>query len=296
MRGWIALAAMALGIGCTATRVPRNTETHAQLSGSGFVTLPRLADDLQLQYRGEESGLIELSAPPNHVMFVEDSRRVLINATHVSMIDPCMRRGNDYILTADDAELVRRRYQELRTAQLPPAAPPRPLPLAITPVPASGLPLAWRPAPGVSVRAWQYIVIHHEASATGSAAYIHKLHQARGWDGLGYDFVIGNGSLSADGEVEAGYRWTQQLTGAHARANENDDNRWNLHGIGICLVGDFTKTRPTKRQMDALVKLVRALREEYDIPVSRIVPHRYVRSTECPGDLFPWDDFIARVR
>ena len=83
---------------------------------------------------------------------------------------------------------------------------------------------------------------------------------------------------------------------AHARARTGDDNRWNLHGISICLVGDFTKTAPSSRQLDTLEGLVRALRAEYDISVRNIVPHRFVRPTECPGPKFPWQEFLARVR
>ena len=79
-------------------------------------------------------------------------------------------------------------------------------------------------------------------------------------------------------------------------ATPNDDNRWNLHGIGICLVGDFTAGRPSQRQMDALVTLVRNLMREYDIPARSVVPHSGVSATVCPGPRFPWDEFKARLR
>ena len=155
---------------------------------------------------------------------------------------------------------------------------------------------AWHPDPGVKTRAWRYIVIHHTAGATGSAAYIHRLHRQRGWDGLGYHFVVGNGSMTGAGEIELGYRWRAQLKGAHARARAKDDNRWNLNSIGVCLVGDFTDGGPSSKQLDAVVRLVRALRAEYGIPAGNVVPHRFVRQTECPGVSFPWDEFITRIR
>ena len=82
----------------------------------------------------------------------------------------------------------------------------------------------------------------------------------------------------------------------NARARPGDDNRWNLHSIGVCLVGDFTRMGPSERQMDALVRLVRALMAEYDIPPDAVVPHRFVHGTECPGISFPWDEFVARIR
>ncbi|MHC4971148.1 MAG: peptidoglycan recognition protein family protein [Planctomycetota bacterium] len=261
------------------------------MPGSGYVTLTRLADDLDLDYRGEGAGYIELSAPPDAVMLVRDSRRAVVNGETVDLHSPCMVRGEDFILAPEDAAKLTRTLNELRSSRHEPeplVVPARPSP------PRTGLPVAWRPP--VSARKWRYIVIHHMASARGSAVVIDREHKKRGWDGLGYHFVIGNGSLTGDGTVEVGYRWTQQEKGAHARARPGDDNRWNRHGIGICLIGDFTKTAPSRKQLDTLVGLVRALRAEYGVPVDNIVPHRFVRPTECPGPKFPWREFLARVR
>ncbi len=292
MRGYLALVLL-VAVGCQTPRAPVNNVTVARMPGTRYVTLARLADDLDLDYRGEEEGYIELSAPPDAVMLVRDSRRAVVNGEPVALENPCMVRGEEFILDPQDAAKLTRTLNELRSSRNEPeplVVPPRPAP------PRSGLPAAWRPPQGVKVRKWRYIVIHHMAAPRGSAAVIHRMHKKRGWDGLGYHFVVGNGSLTADGQVEVGYRWSRQLKGAHARARQGDDNRWNLHGIGICLVGDFTQTAPSRKQLDTLVALVRALRTEYDISVGNIVPHRFVRPTECPGPRFPWREFLSRVR
>src|SRR5690606_17117137 len=63
---------------------------------------------------------------------------------------------------------------------------------------------------------WQAIVIHHSGAPYGTAESIDKEHRALGLDGLGFHFVIGNGSGLGDGEVYSGYRWEEQLPGAHA--------------------------------------------------------------------------------
>jgi N-acetyl-anhydromuramyl-L-alanine amidase AmpD len=115
-------------------------------------------------------------------------------------------------------------------------------------------------------------------------------------DGLGYHFVIGNGTLSGDGEIEVGYRWKSQIHGAHARAKPGDDNRWNELGIGICLIGDFRYVEPSEQQLDTLVRLVRSLRVAYAIPAASVVPHEFVKPTICPGPKFPWAEFHARIR
>ena len=136
-------------------------------------------------------------------------------------------------------------------------------------------------------REWRHIVVHHSASVVGSASIFDKAHKERGWDGLGYHFVIGNGSASGDGEVEVGYRWKRQQAGAHAGNAE-----YNQAGIGICLVGDFEHGgRPSARQMASLRALVRFLQVKTGVPTSEICGHGNVpgKSTECPGknlDLF----------
>ena len=135
----------------------------------------------------------------------------------------------------------------------------------------------------IVTREWRHIVIHHSASAIGSASIFDKVHREQnGWVGLGYDFVIGNGSASGDGEVEVGFRWQRQMEGAHAGNFE-----YNQHGIGICLVGDFqNSTGPTARQMESLRRLVRFLQVKTGIPTSEVVGHCNVpgKHTACPGD------------
>ncbi len=137
-------------------------------------------------------------------------------------------------------------------------------------------------------RRWRYIVIHHSGTPSGNAAAFDRHHRVnRGWDGLGYHFVIGNGKGSADGGVEVGYRWSKQLTGAHAGRAPDNSNLMNETGIGICLVGNFDITRPTANQMAMLRSLVAYLRGYCGIPAEHVLLHRDIRGTRCPGKNFP---------
>jgi hypothetical protein len=294
MRAGIALVVIAFAAGCQAARTPQVRETSADLPGRTYVSVQRLADKLELDYLGEADGFIEMSAAPDYVMLARDSRSAVVNGERVAMGQPCLRRGSDYVVSAGDAELVTSKLASFRSGR----RPVEPVPLSIAPsLPSSGLPPEWHPRAGARTRDWQAIVIHHAAMPSGDARTIHKVHLANpGWDGLGYHFVVGNGTQSGDGEVEVGFRWREQREGAHARARKGDDNRWNLHGIGICLVGDFTTTAPSQRQMDSVVRLVRALMAEYGIPADNVVPHSFVHATECPGARFPWGQFISRLR
>jgi hypothetical protein len=147
------------------------------------------------------------------------------------------------------------------------------------PAPAmAGIARAW--IPNAPARPWKWIVIHHSASPSGNAAKFDKEHRAKGWDELGYHFVIGNGTDSGNGQVEVGPRWPKQKWGAHAKTA---DNRYNDFGIGICLVGNFDIERPTPQQLQSLAKLTAYLMKTYHIPASNVIGHRDTKPTNCPG-------------
>jgi N-acetyl-anhydromuramyl-L-alanine amidase AmpD len=139
-------------------------------------------------------------------------------------------------------------------------------------------PAAWKPR--VAPRHWKWIVIHHSATPGGSMAFFDKEHKAKGWDGVGYHFVIGNGTESGDGQIEVTQRWPLQKWGAHAKTV---DNRFNEHGIGICLVGNFDVERPSPKQMQSLARLVAHLSQTYRISPQNVVGHKDTKATDCPG-------------
>ena len=152
------------------------------------------------------------------------------------------------------------------------------------------VPAGWLPPGGITSR-WTDIIIHHSATATGGARAFDQHHRVdNGWDELGYHFVIGNGTDSADGAIEVGPRWIKQKHGAHCKTQ---DNYYNDHGIGICLVGDFTQGSPSPAQLASLVKLLCFLTSECGIPAERVCGHGGVtHRTACPGHKFP----LAAVR
>ena len=150
------------------------------------------------------------------------------------------------------------------------------------------IPKDWLPLPQVEKK-WTAIVIHHSGTKDGNAAIFDRWHkEGKHWEGVGYDFVIGNGDDSGDGQVEVTFRWRNQKIGAHCGGTRG--NWANREAVGICLVGNFNHTVPTTRQMESLVKLIRFLQNRYGIPKSRVYGHNTTpgaRKTECPGKKFP---------
>jgi N-acetylmuramoyl-L-alanine amidase len=168
--------------------------------------------------------------------------------------------------------------QQARAPSTKPTAAPQPVIAQQRAKNPPGVPQDW--LIHVPANQWQYIVIHHSATPSGNAAAFDRMHKAKGWDELGYHFVIGNGTMSGDGQIEVGPRWEKQKWGAHAKTA---DQRFNNYGIGICLVGNFDIERPTARQMESVARLVGYLMKTYRIPASRVIAHSETKATECPG-------------
>ncbi len=139
---------------------------------------------------------------------------------------------------------------------------------------------------------WRYIVVHNSGTRQGNAKAFDYYHRnvRKMPNGLAYQFVIGNGSSSGDGEIEIGNRWRRQIGGGHVHSDH-----LNNIALGICLVGDFNRDRPTQKQIDALDELIRYLRNRVgktEGKVAIVKPHREINPprwpTDCPGDRFPY--------
>ena len=200
-----------------------------------------------------------------------------------------------------EEQIVYRRPQtDVRVTSVPPAVDPR---TQITPPPPPPAPQArikpmsadWVVAGGPK---WTHIIVHHSSETRGNAAIFDRAHKLRGYDELGYHFVITNGKGGTDGNVEVGSRWPIQKHGAHTRVSVSDDNYWNRYGIGICLVGNFNDDRPSRKQLESAAHLIAYLQQQYNIPDRNILGHGQVpgAKTDCPGRLFPYSELMHRAR
>jgi LysM repeat protein len=133
---------------------------------------------------------------------------------------------------------------------------------------------------------WRYIVIHHSATDRGNAKILDHYHRHRRKmaNGLAYHFVIGNGRGMRDGEIAIGHRWRAQLKGGHLASDALNDV-----SIGVCLVGNYEKERPTPAQMRSLYALTGYLLQRTRAPSTAVRTHRQINTkpTACPGRNFP---------
>jgi N-acetylmuramoyl-L-alanine amidase len=179
----------------------------------------------------------------------------------------------------------------------PKPLPKRPDPVVATPAPQHSIVTqgdsSWMPPGGFSNR-WDCVVIHHSASDKSTPQSMRAWHmQGRGWDELGYHFVIGNGIGYGDGQIFVGERWREQKHGAHCKT---PGNHYNEHGIGICLIGDLDSHAPTARQLQSLGRLVGFLCDNANIPKSRVLTHGGItHKTACPGRRFAMSSLMRQM-
>lgn len=128
-------------------------------------------------------------------------------------------------------------------------------------------------------KATNAIVVHHAAASTCDAQIIDKWHKRNGWTGIGYHFLV----RKVGGIVETGR--PLDTIGAHC-LNHNSDT------IGICFEGDFDKEKMSAEQLKTGQELIANIRSTYGKDI-KIVRHKDLMATDCPGKYFPFDELIA---
>lgn len=118
------------------------------------------------------------------------------------------------------------------------------------------------------------IIIHCSATPEGKSftvADIDRWHRDRGWQGIGYHYVI-----YLDGSTHKGR--SEEIIGAHCFGQ-------NAHSIGICYIGGLdasgkAKDTRTPAQKKALHELVSDLKTRY--PEATVHGHNEFANKDCP--------------
>ena len=119
------------------------------------------------------------------------------------------------------------------------------------------------------------IIIHCAATKDGAkftAEDIDRWHKQRGFDRIGYHYVI-----DLDGTIEPGR--DLDCIGAHCKGH-------NVNSIGICYIGGVDanlkpKDTRTPEQKSSLLLLLKFLRSKY--PDAKIYGHRDFSDKACPS-------------
>lgn len=121
-----------------------------------------------------------------------------------------------------------------------------------------------------------YIALHHAAAVTCSAQQIDEWHKNNGWSGIGYHYFV-----RKDGSIYRGR--PEWALGAHVSGMNNCS-------LGICAEGDYDKEQAMPAaQKSAIIALIKDVKSRY--PQAKIVGHRDIGSSDCPGRFYPLDYF-----
>lgn len=131
------------------------------------------------------------------------------------------------------------------------------------------------------------IVLHHSASRAGvhSWADIRAWHLAKGWTDVGYHYGV-----VFDGEPP---RWQVatgrplDVRGAHAKG-------FNSSSVGVCFEGSMDAHPMPDEQFELGASLVASLLQQRPT-ITRVVGHRELCPTACPGKLFPLGELVAEA-
>lgn len=130
----------------------------------------------------------------------------------------------------------------------------------------------------------KYLIIHCSDSEWGCAREVRKWHISRGWNDVGYHFLINNGYpekgkklLALMGSIECGRSIDSE--GAHCLG-------YNEISLGICLIGDGTNTF-CGEQYDSLKMLCQELCMKYGIPAENVLGHGETESGKSEGKTCP---------
>jgi len=135
-----------------------------------------------------------------------------------------------------------------------------------------------------------FIVIHHTERNNDFPIFVKARHRyLRGWDDIGYHYLIGNRRpFTKDGKLYSGR--PEEYQGAHAIG-------YNNCSLGVCLIGNLDKTKPSHKQLATLFSFLDEKIKEYDLDVNHIVGHNELPNAKksCPGRKLDMDYVRAVV-
>ncbi len=132
------------------------------------------------------------------------------------------------------------------------------------------------------------IIWHHSADGSSGHQFdkINTYHKSKNFPKSILGFYGGYHILIEKDGLVRRYRADNEI-GAH-------DADENVNSLGVCLAGNFSLEHPSKEQEASLRKQLTEWTLKFNIPVTRIDPHRMGDTTECPGKLLR-DDWARRI-
>lgn len=136
-----------------------------------------------------------------------------------------------------------------------------------------------------------YIIIHHTERNNDFPLFIKIRHIfLRKWEDIGYHHLIGNTRpFTRDGKLYPGRK--ENFQGAHAFG-------YNCNSLSVCLIGNFDKKKPSKKQLQTLYSFLLNKITQYSIPIENILGHNELSNVtkSCPGKHLDMDKIRKEIK
>lgn len=140
---------------------------------------------------------------------------------------------------------------------------------------------------GIAVHHSVYQPANNLAELKAQATLFNSWHKSKPWaedtkTPSAYPYISYHYLMATNGEM---LKVTdEKYVKYHSGDNFRGDLSFNLHGIAVCLTGNYENDKPTDAQMKALVLFIRDVEKRYDID-ARVRGHKETSAsaTACPG-------------
>ncbi len=121
------------------------------------------------------------------------------------------------------------------------------------------------------------IIVHHTAYGGNEKQFwkVNEWHKDRGFEKSENGIFVGYHVLiEKDGTATQARSYTEK--GQHC-AGQNETS------IGVCMAGNFDSELPTEKQKEKLGEVCLACMKNFNIKITKILPHRAFVATACYG-------------
>ena len=137
----------------------------------------------------------------------------------------------------------------------------------------------------------RFIILHHEGGIKADSNFDTSQHKFEDIERYHKEVVGNDIQWIGDMSLATAYNYIVDKIGKLTQARTDWSKSWHTYhrnyDVGICFTGNFSRfgenSRPSQSQEEICGKLLAELCEKYNVPTSRIVPHRFFRNTDCFG-------------
>ena len=123
----------------------------------------------------------------------------------------------------------------------------------------------------------EFVLVHHSAGNPNQTK-----EELRDWfivgrKSEGYSWIGYNAVIWPDGTIVQTRPFNKR--GGHCPSND-----MNSKSIGICFMGNYSNMLPTATAWASFQKLLSEIYRDFDINPNKVITHRDIKATLCPGD------------